>query len=69
MSNKIEQLDSVTNFCCPDMKQALKDRFIGNFMADDTSINIYNYCLYGVQWEMEIKFCPFCGKEIENENN
>ena len=58
--------------CCPDMKMALDEQFIG-FGEYDSMLNKLDFmCIYhcspypeGACWdEMEIDFCPFCGEEI-----
>lgn len=59
--------------CCDAMDWAVADQYIGigdfEFPSEDaTDVNIYRCHPYteGPAWDsMEIKFCPFCGKQIE----
>lgn len=53
------------------MAEAIEDKFIGigEFeYQDGNELNIYfcNNWIEGSSWdEMEIKYCPFCSKEID----
>lgn len=57
--------------CCERMKEAIKERFIGvgEFeyeYEEGDGINIYKCNPYpeGAVWEdMQITYCPFCGKK------
>jgi hypothetical protein len=63
--------------CCEEMENTINDNFIGigyredSWMVDsknDIKMNIYNCKPYdeGVIWgNVEIKYCPFCGKKIK----
>lgn len=60
-------------FCCEEMAEAWKEKFISfgeydGILNKDGNVNIYHCSPYpeGACWgELAIKFCPFCGEEIE----
>jgi len=57
------------SYCCP-----MRARFIVQILAEDLSQpKPTNICDFIVDWEqpvpvMAIKFCPFCGQEIDHKN-
>jgi hypothetical protein len=73
-NHKAEDIYNITvldgfDYCCTNMGEAWRDGFIGfgerEFnLGEITEVCIYKYA-YGGYDEMPIKFCPFCGKQIE----
>jgi hypothetical protein len=60
------------SFCCDEMNEAWEDKVVGfgdrEGMTTDPSVNIYQCTVWpeGTIWtEYQIRFCPFCGTEIE----
>lgn len=60
----------VDTFCCKDMEYHFGSSLIGfgvydGYNSKDDKVNIYQYVGWDCYDSHEIKFCPFCGKEIE----
>lgn len=55
-----EERKEINNYCCNQMKESLEMDYIG--IIND----FYTFPLFGSKCA-NIKYCPFCGKELKNE--